>query len=148
MHFFASIRPLNSIHKKAPLCEAVLCMVPRGGLICQEQIWTARSWAKPEHMDVRVYRTVVLLQDKVESKGALNYGKQMVPRGGLICQEQIWTAKSWAKPEHMDVRVYRTVVLLQDKVESKGALNYGKQMVPRGGIEPPTRGFSVLCSTD
>ena len=21
-------------------------------------------------------------------------------------------------------------------------------MVPRGGIEPPTRGFSVLCSTD
>ena len=22
------------------------------------------------------------------------------------------------------------------------------QMVPRGGIEPPTRGFSVLCSTD
>jgi hypothetical protein len=22
------------------------------------------------------------------------------------------------------------------------------KMVPRGGIEPPTRGFSVLCSTD
>ena len=21
-------------------------------------------------------------------------------------------------------------------------------MVPRGGIEPPTRGFSILCSTD
>jgi len=21
-------------------------------------------------------------------------------------------------------------------------------MVPQGGIEPPTRGFSVLCSTD
>ena len=21
-------------------------------------------------------------------------------------------------------------------------------MVPRGGIEPPTQGFSVLCSTD
>ena len=23
-----------------------------------------------------------------------------------------------------------------------------QEMVPRGGIEPPTRGFSVLCSTD
>jgi hypothetical protein len=23
-----------------------------------------------------------------------------------------------------------------------------KRMVPRGGIEPPTQGFSVLCSTD
>ena len=22
------------------------------------------------------------------------------------------------------------------------------KMVPRGGIEPPTQGFSVLCSTD
>ena len=22
------------------------------------------------------------------------------------------------------------------------------EMVPRGGIEPPTRGFSILCSTD
>jgi hypothetical protein len=32
----------------------------------------------------------------------------MAGRDGLICQEQIWTAKSWAKPEHMDVRVYRT----------------------------------------
>lgn len=27
------ILPLNSIHKKAPLCEAVLRMVPRGGMI-------------------------------------------------------------------------------------------------------------------
>ncbi len=24
----------------------------------------------------------------------------------------------------------------------------GYDMVPRDGIEPPTRGFSVLCSTD
>ena len=23
-----------------------------------------------------------------------------------------------------------------------------RKVVPRGGIEPPTRGFSVLCSTD
>ena len=23
-----------------------------------------------------------------------------------------------------------------------------RAVVPRGGIEPPTRGFSVLCSTD
>jgi hypothetical protein len=30
----------------------------------------------------------------------------MAGRGGLIFQEQIWTAESWAKPEHMDVRVY------------------------------------------
>lgn len=25
---------------------------------------------------------------------------------------------------------------------------FKKKMVPQGGIEPPTRGFSVLCSTD
>jgi len=24
----------------------------------------------------------------------------------------------------------------------------GHKMVPRGGIEPPTRGFSVRCSTN
>ena len=27
-------------------------------------------------------------------------------------------------------------------------LSHSRKMVPRGGIEPPTRGFSVLCSTD
>ena len=27
-------------------------------------------------------------------------------------------------------------------------INRKKTMVPRGGIEPPTQGFSVLCSTD
>jgi hypothetical protein len=25
---------------------------------------------------------------------------------------------------------------------------FGRLLVPRGGIEPPTRGFSVPCSTD
>jgi hypothetical protein len=26
--------------------------------------------------------------------------------------------------------------------------NHAWEVVPRGGIEPPTQGFSVLCSTD
>jgi hypothetical protein len=28
------------------------------------------------------------------------------------------------------------------------SLTLGKSMVAKGGIEPPTQGFSVLCSTD
>jgi hypothetical protein len=34
---------------------------------------------------------------------------------------------------------------LEDLWFRRNALIY---MVPRGGIEPPTRGFSVLCSTN
>ncbi len=33
------------------------------------------------------------------------------------------------------------------KTKTKTA-NASESLVPRGGIEPPTRGFSVLCSTD
>ena len=35
--------------------------------------------------------------------------------------------------------------LLVNRVLEKNSL---ATVVPRGGIEPPTRGFSVLCSTD
>ena len=33
---------------------------------------------------------------------------------------------------------------MRNDLEGKNAI----EMVPRGGIEPPTQGFSVLCSTD
>ena len=33
------------------------------------------------------------------------------------------------------------------KVSNTYIVRYNKMVVP-GGIEPPTRGFSVLCSTD
>ena len=36
---------------------------------------------------------------------------------------------------------------INGKPKTKGQIRLIK-MVPRGGIEPPTQGFSVLCSTD
>ena len=35
-------------------------------------------------------------------------------------------------------------ISMRNDLEGKNAV----RMVPRGGIEPPTQGFSVLCSTD
>ena len=35
-------------------------------------------------------------------------------------------------------------ISMRNDLEGKDAVG----MVPRGGIEPPTQGFSVLCSTD
>ena len=32
--------------------------------------------------------------------------------------------------------------------DKKNAIKRLKELVPRGGIEPPTRGFSIPCSTD
>ena len=34
------------------------------------------------------------------------------------------------------------------KVAGDKPYKWFKEMVPRGGIEPPTQGFSILCSTD
>jgi hypothetical protein len=42
---------------------------------------------------------------------------------------------------------YENQRILEEKKAFK-ILIYKGIMVPRGGIEPPTRGFSVLCSTD
>ena len=41
------IRYLNALHKKAPLCEAVLCMVPRGGFEGIRYLGQKNKIAKP-----------------------------------------------------------------------------------------------------
>ena len=71
----------------------------------------------------------------------------------------------WARGELIDrrnvLRLCFTTKLTYDKNEGyrtaakalpfrvfEGSENPDSCMVPRGGIEPPTRGFSILCSTD
>ena len=47
------------------------------------------------------------------------------------------------------VSFLRPTLVLQGKAGSSGKRRKSLiLLVPRGGIEPPTRGFSVLCSTD
>ena len=47
---------------------------------------------------------------------------------------------------HKDLRQVKNIILTEcDKV--KGLIDEDFQVVPGGGFEPPTRGFSVLCST-
>ena len=66
------------------------------------------------------------------------------------------------KSAALPIELYQHVSLKNDKnvtVERKRrgecrffiiALNSAEELrlVPRGGIEPPTQGFSILCSTD
>ena len=42
----------------------------------------------------------------------------------------------------------QTNMLEEQWPEPWNNVNEGSKMVPRGGIEPPTRGFSVRCSTN
>ncbi len=37
---------------------------------------------------------------------------------------------------------------VQAQKKTPQSFDYGVYMVARGGIEPPTQGFSILCSTD
>ncbi len=45
-------------------------------------------------------------------------------------------------------RVGHTLVTIDHLVEDSVTGNYLKELVGRDGIEPPTPGFSVLCSTN
>ena len=52
----------------------------------------------------------------------------------------LWT---WWSESNQQPADYKSAAL---PIELHQRIPYG--MVPRGGIEPPTRGFSVPCSTD
>src|SRR5579885_193504 len=53
-------------------------------------------------------------------------------------------------PRTLATEIMRESLEIQDVFGRPGtsANGGGLEMVPRGGIEPPTRGFSVRCSTD
>ena len=48
----------------------------------------------------------------------------------------------------LDKHNHAEVVFTKNLIQNKEDFKEFDVVVPRGGIEPPTQGFSVLCSTD
>jgi hypothetical protein len=48
----------------------------------------------------------------------------------------------------LDKHNHAEVVFTKNLIQNKEDIEDCEMVVPRGGIEPPTQGFSVLCSTD
>ncbi len=82
----------------------------------------------------------------------------MVPRGGLIKTAiavltpsglRSTAARSKLRRGHNLSNLVRSRILGYEFLKLfGGGSGLGRIMVPRGGIEPPTRGFSIPCSTD
>ncbi len=70
-------------------------------------------------------------------------------QGQTNLQEQVRTAEGWALARAQGCASQSNhMVLVGLRLISKPAVKITKEMVPRDGIEPSTRGFSVDSATD
>ena len=81
---------------------------------------------------------------------ALALGETLPMIGKLLGHKKVQTTARYAHLARDSVKASAARVAESLRADLEGAAEGARKggLVPRGGIEPPTRGFSVLCSTD